>query len=269
MLKKALYTTRTIDPLLTTYLANVLSAGGASTVPSAARQAQLNTLVFGPLRRAGAIPQIARLFLLAAENSAQSLICPLTGGSATTSGSPPFTANQGFAGNGSTAFVNLGIAPSGLPAIVTDNNIFIGQYTHVVAAADPVVSGAIDGGPRYSYLLGPYTDNKIYPRLGDPSAAGTATAGGPGFYFGGKSSSTTAALSRNGTSLGTATIASGARATTNFFTLGNNNNGSVANAAAAGTRMAAVAIGAYTPGIDVLLWSVLNRYLTTIAPGQF
>lgn len=236
----------------------VVGAGGAV---SSARTTLVSALIRG--LKADGIWPLDRLFIWAGENSAQARRDLVTRSLASAANGPTFTANRGYAGDGLSAYLDTTLAASAL-TVATDTTMFIGQWLNVLGAADPVVTGSTDG-TLTSDILGPYTDSKIYPRLGDASAAGIASAGGAGFYLAEKTASTSATVARNGVDLGSETIASGARSTASMYHLAFNNNGTAGTFPSSTTRTAALAIGGQLGATKrVALYNRLNTFLTAI-----
>jgi hypothetical protein len=64
------------------------------------------------LKNGGVWSSLDRLWLFAAENSTQALVDLVTRSTATAVNSPTFTAMQGYAGNGSTSYINTSYNPS-------------------------------------------------------------------------------------------------------------------------------------------------------------
>ena len=119
------------DPLAVTYFANVVSAGG--TV-STARKALVSALIAG-IRADGDLPSLDNLLLLCAEDSQGALVDVIAGRTATAVNSPTFTANQGYAGNGSTSYVNTNFNPATQGTAFTLNSCHMMIYDRTARTA--------------------------------------------------------------------------------------------------------------------------------------
>lgn len=227
-----------VDRDAVAWRAAVLGAGGTVSAAQLGRVDRLARC----LKVGGVWPVADRIWLFAAESSVQSLVDLVARATATAVNSPTFTAFTGWSGNGTTAFVNLNVTAAALP-LASTNSMHIAHYLTALQAGDVGAIGALDASLR-SYGLQPYSDSKVYPRLGDGGAGGIASAGGAGLYISDRISSSTVAAARNGVDLGTEASAAAARATTNLYALGNDNNGSVANPVSSGTRVGFVSVGA-------------------------
>lgn len=239
---------------------DAVRAAGANV--SSGQLQRVSNLIRG-LKADGIWPLLDRLWIWAGENSTQARRDLVTRSVATPQNSPPFTANRGYSGDGLSAFLDLNIGASALAA-ATDASMFIGHWINTLAASDVVASGSADAS-RTSVILAPYSDGKIYPRLGD-STAGGLSSGGVGFNHGEKTAATTAFANFNGADLGSEVIVNGARSTTTMYALGANSNGVLANPAAAGTRLAATWAGGGGLGVAgrAALYRRLLTYLTAI-----
>lgn len=105
------------------WIRTVYAAGG--TVSPARRQI-VNTLIVG-LQQDGIWTLLDRLWTLAAENSTSALIDLKGLATATATNSPTFTANQGYAGNGTTSYIESNWAPTTGPNYV-QNSAHLSAY---------------------------------------------------------------------------------------------------------------------------------------------
>lgn len=110
------------DALL--WQAAVVGAGG--TV-SATQLGRISDLVRN-LKGAGVWTLLDRLWLFAAENSTQALTDLVSRSVATATNSPTFTANQGYAGNGTSSYVNTGFIASTHGVNYTLNSAHMALY---------------------------------------------------------------------------------------------------------------------------------------------
>lgn len=256
-----------VDRDAVAWRAAVLGAGGTVSAAQLGRVDRLARC----LKVGGVWPVADRIWLLAAENSTQSLVDLLARATATATNSPTFTAFAGWAGNGTTAFINLNVAASAL-AQASTNGMHVAHYLTAYnggGSPDAVATGSLDG-TRTSFMYGTYSDAKIYPRLGDGGAAGVVSAGGAGFYVADRISSSQAVAARNGADLGTVSTAAGARSTASLYALGLNNNGSVASAISSATRIGFVSLGASLGAAGRLALSgCVNGYMGAVGAATY
>lgn len=90
------------------WAAAVTAAGGAVS----SSQLRLISILIVALKRAGVWTLLDRLWLFAAESATQALTDLKARAVATAVNSPAFTANRGYAGNGTTAHINSNFNPS-------------------------------------------------------------------------------------------------------------------------------------------------------------
>jgi len=90
------------------WIANVFAQSGV--VVSDAQAILVNTLIVG-LKADSVWDKLDRLWLFAIEDADEALNDIVVGGIATTVNAPTFTVNQGYAGDGSTSYVNTNYAP--------------------------------------------------------------------------------------------------------------------------------------------------------------
>jgi len=115
----------------------VLAASGAVSGKQLAAEC---TLVTG-LKTDGTWPSIDRLWTYAAESSTQALIDLVARASATAVNSPTFTAARGFAGNGTSAYINSGYNASTAGGAYTLNAASFGCWI--------VIAEGSSGLPKY------------------------------------------------------------------------------------------------------------------------
>lgn len=109
----------------------VEDAGG--TV-SDAQRVRVTTLI-ATLKSASVWTPLDRLWLFAAENATQALTDLKARATATATNSPTFTANRGYAGNGTTSFVNSNFNPSTASGNYTRNDAMFGCWVETAQTA--------------------------------------------------------------------------------------------------------------------------------------
>lgn len=144
--------------------------------------------------------------------------------------SPTFTADRGYAGNGSTSYLNTNWVPSSSAVRYVQNDAMVFQYLN---AGDDTVSDArvptgTFGATGDVYVLPRAPAGGTRHRL---NATGSQNVGsvstGMGFTCGQRTSSTANEIFRNGASLGTASQASSGLPNVAPFICGANSGGSL------------------------------------------
>lgn len=180
------------------WAAAVVTAGG--TV-SAGRESVVDTLIAG-LKTDGIWSKLDRLWLFAAENTQSALLDLVSRSTASVVGSPTFTANSGYAANGSSYInTNFNWATNGVTFV--QNSAHISCWNLVDGAdANPAIAGS---GAAVEGIYPKYSDNTAIIRINDgASTGGIATIGvATGLFLGNRDSSTGRQAYQNGVSLGT------------------------------------------------------------------
>lgn len=174
------------DALASTYFAGVVSAGGSVSV---ARKALVNNLIVG-LRSDGDLASLDYMLLLCAEDSQGALLDVISGVTATAVNSPTFTANQGYAGNGTTSYVNSNFNASTMGVAYTNNSCHLMIYDRTSRTGSTLVGncGANDATPTQTrigtLLLGGFNGD-----LNDQTNLTGANANAQGLYINSRTSS--------------------------------------------------------------------------------
>jgi hypothetical protein len=147
----------------TAWVGAVVTAGG--TV-SAGRRTLIDNL-FNSMDADSLAP--ARLWLHAAENAPSALVDLFGLASATAVNSPTFTADQGYAGNGTSSYLNLGSSNAG-----TQNSSAFGVYLRAdIGGQDGTDIGSSSAGTAYtSNLVSEWSDSNMYAALNDGNGDG-------------------------------------------------------------------------------------------------
>jgi hypothetical protein len=196
----------------TAWVAAVVTAGGSV---SAGRRTLVDNL-FNSMDASALTP--ARLWLHAAEDSQSALIDLYGLASASAVNSPTFTANQGYQGNGTSSYLNLGSTNAG-----TQNSTSFGVYLRTnKAGRDEVDISASSGSVSHtSNLVAKWSDGVLYGAVNDNNGDGGRAAPGTvsGIYVMSRTASTGFVVYRAGASFATSAQTSSGVASTNYCTL--------------------------------------------------
>jgi hypothetical protein len=243
----------------------VVVAGGTVSAP---RLAIVDTFI-SALKTAGIWTKMDRVWLFAAENSASALTDLVGTNAATVVNSPTFTADEGYTTNGSTSYVNTGLAPSGASDF-TLNSGHLSAYNRTSRA------GAL------SCLVGStnsYNATDIYPRLtNDTTLAevnandGTtyASTSSAGHWIASRTDANTKSHYKNGSLLGTTTSSpAGSRSAYPFWVGGQNLNDTTL-VYPSSDQVAAITIGAGLNSTEAAaLASAVNAYMTSLGKNVY
>lgn len=246
----------------------VVTAGGSV---SDARKVIVNTLVAG-LKTDSLWTLLDRLWLFAAENATAALIDIKGLSTATAVNTPTFTADQGYAGNGTTSYINTNYAPGTHGVQYVQNSAHLSLYnrtSRTTTSGFPAqigAHGASNVGTSYMAIRPPTSTEfginmvPAWGYSGPPNALGmyVATRTGAG--------TTDGALYRNGSVITkTGTIASNGTTTRNIYVLQSNSFGGYSTdqiaAAGAGGALDATQAGN--------LSSRVNAYMTSLGTNVY
>lgn len=172
-----------------------------------------------------------RLFLSCVHDSTAAGLNAIdpTVGALTPTNSPTFTANQGWTGNGSSSYLNLNVAPSGLTKLVQDS-AHMGVWSLTAQAASTSVLVGAQGAATANGLdlLPRYTADIFYARANAVTiGTGVSNANSAGHFSLNRTGSAGFDSCINGVAAGTITAVSTGRASVNLVWLANNANNSV------------------------------------------
>lgn len=210
------------------------------------------------LKSGGVWYLLDRLWLFAAENSTQALIDLKSRSTATAVNSPTFTAGRGYAGNGSTAYINTGFNPTSGSPNYTQNSASYGCW---IETADTTTSHRIMGNDsaNYSELSVGSPNYAFSSNQGAPAGTTTPTST-TGLFGVSRPASNAVALYVNGVSVATASNASIAIPNNNFFLLAGNNAGAAFVPSSA--RLSMAFMGALNATQQANLYFAIRPYLT-------
>jgi hypothetical protein len=213
-----------------TYFAAVVTAGGAAL--DATHKQAVSDLVTA-LKGHSLWTKLDGLWLFANQHATAALIDIKGLRTATAVNSPTFTADQGYAGNGSTSYVNTTFNPSSHGSQYTQNSAHLFFYDRTSRTTDSPTStncGNYNGSNNLA-AIGPRPGGTSVYWVND--AAGI-TASGPaniqGCWIASRTSSTATALYRNGSSFASSGAANSVGLVNLAMFVGAlNNNGSPAD----------------------------------------
>ncbi len=229
--------------------------------PDATRRALINTLV-ASLKTAGVWDKLDVLYVVAAHDAQAGRLNWKndTRYDLTLNGAPTFTADRGYAGNGSNASLSTGFTPSTAGAQFAVNSASIGAWARSdITGATEYTIGQISGSTPTALIRPRSTATTL---VGAINNAGTTTIAGVTTAIGLTSVNRSAAdaqqFYKNGVSLGTGTVASTARPTSAVHLLR-------AFSTYSSNEVAAAFMGAsLTAGEHLALYNALNVYLTAV-----
>lgn len=237
----------------------------ATNAVSPAQLRRVSTLIRA-LKAAGVWSSLDRLWLFAAENATQALTDLKARATATAVNSPTFTANRGYAGNGSNAYINTGFNPATGTPLYTQND---GSFGVWIETAETVT------GSDHHYIA---NDEAIFSLLrqlnatqynfGVNASAGTSYtyASQTGHWHAQRTASNAQALFKDGASVATSSTSSAAFASQAFFVLAGNNGG--APFGATNGRLSATWMGGSMGAPVVAAFNnAMRTYMTAVGVG--
>lgn len=249
------------------WIAAVIKGG---SVVGGVQQQNVSTLIRA-LKRGGVWSSLDALWIFAAENATQSLIDIVGRRTAVLSGTAPtFTANRGYAGNATSAYIDFGVAASALTNF-TQNSAHIGFYVQNGDGATNLYVGAGDSGSGFT--------SEIVNGIGASAnfviqSAGTTTSmtqgGQTGMHICDRQSSTVGSWARNGadTDANKTVTTSSSRATSNLTALARNRSGTYSQYS--GSRLAMVSFGGSLGSMGrTNLANAVNAYMTAVGANTY
>lgn len=179
------------------------AAEGAGATFTAGLKGHINTLVLG-LKTDSLWTKLDRLWLFANETAAGALMDIKGLDTATAVNTPTFTANQGYAGNGSTSYINTTFNPSTDGSAYTQNSAHMMLYNRTArtsGAGSPSNCGTFNGSTILSHIT-PYGGSDAQGGLNDLTPVTVAyQADASGCWIISRTSSSAQALYRAGASI--------------------------------------------------------------------
>lgn len=181
--------------------------------------------------------------------------------------SPTFTANQGFAGNGTSSYMNTNFVPSTNGVQYTLNSASYGVYDRTSRLVDSgeqmsVISDSLANISKMSVWID--TDNRdmrINESIATSTTASATGGASAGFYAAVRTGATAAAIFKNGSSIATGTGAATAKPTVSFFIDARNNEGVAGNFSSDQIAIAFVGSGSINQSS---FYTRLQAYMTTL-----
>lgn len=244
-----------------------------SSAPNDTRKAVIDTCI-GAIKTAGVWSKLDCLWIRAAHDSQAALLDWKRLSDSTAVNSPTFTTDRGFTGDGSTSYINTNFTPSTDGVNYIRDSACMGAYLN--AGTDTNNSSVISigfvstSGTRQARIT-PWQSatpgSGVIGRINDSTATtvGTVTT-----RFGltavNRSASTAVQVYRNGSSIGTSSVASSALGTIDAYELGFNNNGALGGAN--DNRIAAAFVGgSLTSTEHADLFTAIEAYLDAVGAG--
>lgn len=195
--------------------ANVLFAA-MTTPPTQARKILINNLIVS-LQNAGVWTLLDALYLLAAADSQAATlnwVAPATF-TLTPTGSPTFTTDRGFTGNGSTAYLDTAYTPStaGKGMTLNDGHIAGWSLSNLAAATTNRLVGNAIATTGRTLLVPRNVGDICSPLVNDTGGLSVASTSTLGHFIANRSSATALQVYNNGTQLGAIVSASVSLAT--------------------------------------------------------
>jgi len=172
------------------------------TAPNTAHKNAYRTCING-LVTDGVWTKLDALYLFAAADSATARTnLKSSSYGATLTGSPTFTADQGFSGGSTTAYVNTNLNSSTAGGNATQNSFHFSVWDNANPTPDAGRQVGVDGGDQQHIYVG--FGGTTYFRVGETSGISVGT-NFYGFYLGNRSSSSNIQGYFNGSSVVTST----------------------------------------------------------------
>lgn len=219
------------------------------------------------LKAAGIWSKLDALYLLAAHDAQAARINVRQPGSFDLSlvNAPTFATDQGYAGNGSTSYLNTGFNPATAGGHYALDSAHLGVWSRTASTANVVDIGArTSGTTAQSFLQARNLSNAFAARLNqDLSTGGPTVTDSLGHFVNARTGAEERAYYKNGTAAATSTAASSAVTVGNIL-IGALNNGGVPQLHSA-RQYAAAHIGGGLSDADVAaLHAALLKFLTAV-----
>ncbi|WP_371346454.1 hypothetical protein [Ancylobacter sp. IITR112] len=242
-----------------------------TTPPTYERKLLINSLIRS-LKTAGVWAKLDALYLLAAAN-AQAARLNWCGTNYTISSvnSPAFTADRGYAGNGSSAYLSTGFnafTAAGAKFLQDTAHVSIWDLTNRAAASASIEVGLFNGSSYQNHINTRYTGNVALGRVnqGLTAAMQPSVTSSSGYYVISRTGATAQAMYKDGALLASNSSASVALSNANDFIpllLGKTVGGPLVNPSS--DQLAAASIGGgLTSDDQAALYSAISTYLTAV-----
>lgn len=241
---------------------------GASTVPAGVwRQRQMQAVFYG-LTDAGVWSQLDLLYVIAAHNAQAAALnfkSPSTF-ALTAVNSPTFAANRGYAGNGSTSYLDTGWSPANNGVNFQAANAHVSAWDNTAAGqGSKIYMGASPDGSTKLIRMIPAFGAAFFGNINETGVVDSQpNSSTDGIFVISRTASTAKSLYRNGVQLGVTVVTpSTSRPTENLFLLGGNQGGSVSSPTS--DQFSTFSAGAGLSGAAVAaLYAVLGTYRSAV-----
>lgn len=216
------------------------------------------------LKAANVWSSLDRLWLFAAENATQALIDLKARATATAVNSPTFTANRGYAGNGTTSYLNSNYNPTTLGSKYLRDNASMATWVETAPAANGGIEIGTDNS-AYSRIVtkSGATQRQFQVNSGTTATVPPATAVFTGWFHAQRTAPAVSTLFRNGVAEFGSIEPS--------IALQNKNAGILAGPISAPNfagfstaRVAASLFGSSLAGKEVALYTAMRTYMTSV-----
>lgn len=202
-----------LDAATLAWVAAVISNGGSV---SDARKTIVNTLIVG-LKADSIWTKLDRLWPFAAENEGSALT-DLVARELATNNSAAFTADQGYTGNGSSAYIDSNFVPgSGSPNFAQNSACFFAWNNTSGTDAGGLAGYSSASGLNDIRIFPEFSDTNSYWNINDATGVSLAWDGRTGLYLLNRSASNAASYDVNGSEIDTDANASDAPSATFSF----------------------------------------------------
>lgn len=224
---------------------------------------------FVGLETDGLLSTIDCLYIVAAPSSSDALLnWKQNSFNLTVTGSPTFTANQGYSNLSASNYLRTNFVPSTAGGNFTQNSATMGVYNRVNATGTTatVAMGAISSGPTiYNRLFIRDSSNGTQSEMnGTSQVTATSQTDSRGLFIVTRTASNAFRLDRNGSQIGsTATTASSGNQSVQIYVGCQNNNGTAQAGTVSTYQFSAIVLaGGWTTTQSANFYSRLQTYMT-------
>lgn len=218
-----------LDPITVAWLAQLATSFGSNPSPSFV--SALDTMIVG-MRTDGNILLLDRFWIFAQEVQGYSRVSIVNPSSTqiTEIGTPTWTTNQGYTGDGSTMYLKTGFVPSTNGVNFILNSASIGMYSRTDVNGNYIDMGAITAtATNASFIYARVTDVMFGDLNKTVASSSVANTDSRGLFAANRTASNAEQKYRNGTNLASATTASAAVTNFELYVMGFNLGGTASN----------------------------------------
>ena len=239
----------TIDSATQSWLNAVNTNGGPVSIN---QRGYVDTLIKG-LKADGIWTKLDRLWLFASENQAQALTDIVADALATAVNSPTFTADQGFTGNNSNAYINSGFDPSA-GVNYQQNSACLFAWNNTLGSSKNLLGNT--GGP-YRHYINPGSGGV---EINNSAGYGYVATEAKGLWLLNRTGASAYTTDVNGSQTDSSTSASGTPGSTTIVALANVGSGEFSNRQCCCLG----AGGQLTSGDRTNIYTRLRTYMTAV-----